>query len=116
MCSVYSSTRVVRLDAISESPGSSTGCPSQVFTNILKSDTVRNAIIPFYLSIFVWLLQISSKKIFMVTSFKCCRFLGKAISIAAELINSGTSPISVHYGIQTPLETFPSGTLPMIAK
>ena len=27
---VYSSTRV-RLDAISESPGSSSGCPSQVF-------------------------------------------------------------------------------------
>ena len=27
----YSSTRVVRLDAISESPGSSIGCPYQVF-------------------------------------------------------------------------------------
>ena len=33
---MYSSTRVVQLDAISESPGSSTGCscPSQVFSLI----------------------------------------------------------------------------------
>ena len=37
---VYSSTRVVMLDAISESPGSSSGCPSQGYDLPVVVDSV----------------------------------------------------------------------------